>query len=132
MGLAGHTNSAMSTFFLLLPHYPLTQHHTCSCTCVCFAQISSIISSPWVCCTCQIFGTLYLPVPLPFIYCSIYILSTLSSLATKANTEVSQNQRSHLKIILWAELLSFLLLCLHLNITLQQVFKKCLKIIPRL
>lgn len=101
------------------------------CTCLCFAQISSIMSNSWVCCTCQIFGTLYLPVSLPFFAATIK-LSTLSSVPTKANTEVSSNQRSHLKIILWAEVLSFLVLCLHLNIILQQVFKTYLKIIPRL
>ena len=41
--------------------------------------------------------------------------STLSLLAIKANTEVLQNynQKSHLKIILRGEILSFQLFCLH-------------------
>lgn len=107
--------------------FPTTQPHASRCTCVHFSPVSWTMSSSCVCCTCQVCSTLYLPVSAVAFFVVTIKFSPLSSLAIKANTELSQNQRSHLKIILWADVLSFLLLCLHLSITLDKVFLKILK-----
>lgn len=107
---------ALSCFLLPAPHMWLHVRVLCS-------SIFNYV---------KLLGVLHLPglwytVPprvtaVPFFVATIHF-STLSSCVTKKNTEVSQNQRSCLKITLWAEVLSFLLLYLQL----LQIFLQSLR-----
>lgn len=118
MGFVGLANSAVSPLFPVIPYHPFTQPHLSSCTCVyvcvcAFLQYPELQLAPK--CIVPARSVAHCTSQCHYCRATAIKISTLSSLAIKANTEALQNpnQKSHLKIILRGEILSFQIFCLH-------------------